>query len=67
MSNDPKDTVVDLSKLMQSQSQQPVQTPMMTIPASSIATMLTSCNEGFELVGNEHFTYRDDTDKTKDQ
>ena len=53
MSNDPKDTVVDLSKLMRSQSQAPVP----TIPRSSISAMLTSCNEGAELIGNEYFTY----------
>ena len=56
MSNDPRDTVVDLSKLMQGQSQTSVQTPIPTISDSSIAAMLTSCNEGAELglVGNEH-------------
>ena len=53
MSNDPKDTVVDLSKLMQGQSQTPIQTFMPNISASSIAAMITGCNESaIGLVGN---------------
>ena len=47
MSNDPKDTVVDLSKLMQ--GQQPVSTP--APPQAPV--MLTTCNEGANLVGIE--------------
>lgn len=68
MSNDPKDIVVDVSKLMQGQSQPLVQTPTASIPDSSIATMLTSCNEGagLGLVGNEHFTYNGGSDQAKD-
>lgn len=68
MSNDPKNTVVDLSKLMQGQSQTPVPTPMPTISDSSIAAMLTSCTEGAELglVGNEHFTYNGGNNQVKD-
>lgn len=68
MSNDPRDTVVDLSKLMQGQSQTSVQTPIPTISDSSIAAMLTSCNEGAELglVGNEHFTYNGGSNQVKD-
>lgn len=65
MSNDPKDTVVDLAKLMQGQSQTPVQTPIPTISPSSISAMLTSCNEGAELVGHEHFTYNGKGDQVK--
>lgn len=57
MSNDPKDTVVDMSKLMQSQSQTPLQTSIPTISDSSRAALLTVCNENGGLVGNEHFTY----------
>lgn len=44
MSNDPKDTVADLSKLVRSQSQAPAKTSIPTIPRSSISAMLTSCN-----------------------
>lgn len=68
MSNDPKDTVVDLSKLMQGQSQTSIQTPMPTISDSSIAAMLTSCNEGtiLGLVGNEHFTYNGGSNQVED-
>ena len=66
MSNDPKDTVVDLAKLMQGQSQTPVQTPIPTISPSSISAMLTSCNESAELVGHEHFTYNGTSNQVKD-
>lgn len=66
MCNDPKDIAVDLSKLMQSHSQPPVQTPMPTIPANSIEAMLTSCNEEVDLVGNDHSTYNGGTDEAKD-
>ena len=61
MSNDPKDTVVDMSKLMQSQSQTPLQTSIPTISDSSRAALLTVCNENGGLVGNEHFTYNGET------
>ncbi len=61
MSNDPKDTVVDVSKLMQSQSQTPLQTSIPTIPDSSRAALLTVCNENGGLVGNENFTYNGET------
>lgn len=66
MSNDPKDTVVDLSKLVRSQSQAPVKTPVPTIiPRSSRSAMLTSCNEGAELIGNEYFTYNGENKDSK--
>lgn len=61
MSNDPKDTVVDISKLMQGQSQTPLQTSIPTISDSSRAALLTVCNENGGLVGNEHFTYNGET------
>lgn len=61
MSNDPKDTVVDMSKLMQSQSQTPLQISIPTISDSSRAALLTVCNENGGLVGNEHFTYNGET------
>lgn len=65
MSNDPKDAVVDLSKLMQSQSQTPQQTSIPTISNRSRAEMLTSCNESGDLVGKEHFTYNGDAKHEK--
>ena len=63
MRNDPKDTVVDMSKLMQSQSQSqtPLQISIPIISDSSRAALLTVCNENGGLVGNEHFTYNGET------
>jgi predicted AlkP superfamily phosphohydrolase/phosphomutase len=65
VSNDPKDAVVDLSKLMNSQSQAPLQTSIPTISDSSRATLLTVCNENGNLVGNEYFTYNGETKHEK--
>ena len=65
MSNDPKDTVADLSKLVRSQSQAPAKTSIPTIPRSSISAMLTSCYEGTELIGNEYFTYNGENKDSK--
>ena len=65
MSNDPKDTVADLSKLVRSHSQAPAKTSIPTIPRSSISAMLTSCNEGTELIGNEYFTYNGENKDSK--
>lgn len=46
MSNDPKDAVVDVSKLMQSQSQTPLQPSISTSSDSSRHTpLITVCNE----------------------
>ena len=65
MSNDPKDTVADLSKLVRSQSQAPAKTSIPTIPRSSISAMLTSCNEVTELIGNDYFTYNGENKDSK--
>ena len=65
MSNDPKDTVADLSKLVRSQSQAPAKTSIPTIPRSSISAMLTSCNGVTELIGNEYFTYNGENKDSK--
>ena len=65
MSNDPKDTVADLSKLVRSQSQAPAKTSIPTIPRSSISAMLTSCNEGTGLIANEYFTYNGENKDSK--
>ena len=65
MSNDPKDTVADLSKLVRSQSQAPARTSIPTIPRSSISAMFTSCNESTELIGNEYFTYNGENKDSK--
>lgn len=53
MSNDPKDAAVDLSKLMRSQA--PTSTPTSTpvIPVSATNSMITSCNEGTNMIGHE--------------
>lgn len=57
MSNDPKDAVVDISKLMGGQSSSGSE---IIVPSS----MITSCNEG-ALIGHENFTLDDkkSTDK----
>lgn len=65
MSNDPKDTVVDMSKLMQSQSQTPLQLSIPTISDSSRTALHTVCNENVRLVGNALFTYNDETKHEK--
>jgi hypothetical protein len=54
-----------LSKLVRSQSQAPAKTSIPTIPRSSISAMLTSCNEGTELIGNEYFTYNGENKDSK--
>lgn len=63
MSNDPKDTVVDLSKLMRGQSSANKST--LFPPTNETSTMVTSCNEGVNLIGNEIFTYNGNTQKRK--
>lgn len=65
MSNDPKDTTIDLSKLVRRQSQAPVKAPIPTIPRSSISATLTSCKEGARLIGNENFTYNGENKDSK--
>ena len=45
MSNDPKDAVVDISKLMVGQSS----TPKQNIPAGTQSSMITLCNEGAHI------------------
>lgn len=52
MSNDPKDAVVDLSKMMTGQPA----TPTQTIPVSASPSMITPCNEGANLIGVETST-----------
>lgn len=49
MSNDPKDAIVDLSKLMRSQA--PTSIP--TIPVGATNSMITNCNEGTNMIGHE--------------
>lgn len=51
MSNDPKDAVVDLSKLVRNQTPAPTPTPV--VPTGSTANMITSCNEGVNMIGHE--------------
>lgn len=58
MSNDPKDTMVDLSKLMVGQGgQTSVNISVQTTPVSATPSMITSCNEGANLIGHENFTH----------
>ncbi len=54
MNNDPKDTVVDMTKLMRSQLQSSVKAPIPIIPKDSISKMLTTCNESAESAGNNN-------------
>ena len=56
MSNDPKDAVVDLSKLVRSQTPAPEPTPV--VPNGTTANMITSCNEGVNMIGHENFSLR---------
>lgn len=63
MSNDPKDAVVDLAKLMRSQTPTPPSTPI--IPVSTTSNMITSCNESANMIGHENFSQNDDTQKKK--
>lgn len=75
MSNDPKDAVVDLSKLMRSQTPTPTPTPI--IPVSTTSNMITNCNEGAgmighelstlneQMIGHENFSQNDGTQKKK--
>jgi len=58
MNNDPKETVVDLSKLMVGQGgQTSVNNSIPTTPVSATPSMITSCNEGANLIGHEIFTH----------
>lgn len=53
MSNDPKDAVVDLSKLMRSQAPTSTPTSIPTIPVGATNSMITNCNEGTNMIGHE--------------
>ena len=66
MSNDPKDTKVDLSKLAKSQPQATKSASTKTIKTSSTSSMITSCNESAGLVGHENFTYNGNINQGKD-
>ena len=59
MSNDPKDAVVDLSKLVKSPT--PTSRPMKTSSdnKSTTSTLLTSLNESADMIGRENFTKND--------
>ena len=63
MSNDPKDAVVDMTKLVRSQTPAPEPTPV--VPNGTTANMITSCNEGVNMIGHENFSLDDDTKKQK--
>lgn len=53
MSNDPKDAVVDLAKLMGSSAPTPTPAPIPTIPVDATSKMITYCNEGTNMIGHE--------------
>lgn len=53
MSNDPKDAVVDLAKLMRSQVTTSTPTSIPVIPVGATNSMITSCNEGTNMIGHE--------------
>ena len=61
MSNDPKDAVVDLSKLVKSPT--PTPTKISSNNKASISTLLTTLNESADMIGHENFTKNDE--KTK--
>ena len=73
MSNDPKDAVVDLSKLAISQMQTstiqmpivtPVSTPVSVLPNSASPSLLTSCNESAnDMIGALSFGQAHNTKK----
>ena len=61
MSNDPKDAVVDLSKLVKSST--PTPTKISSDNKATTSTLLTTLNEGADMIGRENFTKNDN--KTK--
>jgi len=52
MSNDPRDAIVDLSKLIRNQPSP--STPI--IQARTVPNSITNCNEGTNMVGHENFS-----------
>ena len=61
MSNDPKDAVVDLSKLVKSPTPTPTKTSSNN--KASTSTLLTTLNESADMIGHENFAKNDE--KTK--
>ena len=61
MSNDPKDAVVDLSKLVKSPTPTPTKTS--SDNKANTSTLLTTLNESADMIGRENFTKNDN--KTK--
>lgn len=57
MSNDPKDTAVDLSKLRLRTQLSANILPQSNPKNIENISMITSCNEGANLIGQEFFTY----------
>lgn len=51
MSNDPKDAVVDLLKMLKGQKPSPTSTQ--TIPVNTANPMITRCNGSLDLSGHE--------------
>lgn len=61
MSNDSKETVVDLSKLIIGQSSQNIST--VNVSVNVMPSLITSYNEGTDLIGHELFTYNESSEK----
>lgn len=55
MSNDPKDAVVDLSKLVKL----PTSTKASSDNKATTSTLLTTLNESTDMIGHENFTKED--------
>ena len=65
MSNDPKDTVADLSKLVRSPIASTSKNIYTYYSKKFHICNATSCNEGTELIGNEYFTYNGENKDSK--
>ena len=77
MSNDPKDAAVDLAKLLRSQAATSTPTSIPVIHVGATNGMITSCNEGTnmighelstlneQMIGHENFNRDDSTEKKK--
>lgn len=63
MSNDPKDAVVDLSKLVRSQI--PASEPTPVVSTGTPANMITSCTECVGMIGHETFNFDGEAKKQK--
>lgn len=67
MSNDPKDAVVDVSKLTKGHTN-PASggNSASTTHGSNNSSLITPCNESANLIGNEHFSQNSNIKEKKD-